>query len=426
MANDFYQILEVSTQSSANDIKKAYYGKIREYPPEKYPEQVKRINEAYKTLSDPEAKKSYDALQLHGEQIGELLRLSEDKITKEKWSEAIRLLKRILVLMPDQNSVRNRLGLCYIYNQEWENAVKTYLKLTQKSPEVPLYWINFAEVYNEQADSLSDEDSRRGQLYQNARNYFEKAIQLQQYNSEGYLKIAEIYLKEGRYSKAIAWAECAINADGQVDFQDFDALFFIASVHFYSGELQEVEQTAQRINAVLPNNEDARSYASYKFAIFGTTLYKSAMFTPCLSFLASAKRLDPNNEDIKKFHDHVDNLVSAFQTMENLNDDSYIIGGYKVLASLFLSQYLDIEHSDEEIKTLYSQSLNNIFSFPNSFIIVSASRLKSNYYAVYKLNREFYDEIEQKAQEINNTYSSSSNSPSILENAINFLGKLFD
>ena len=65
--NDYYQILGVSREATADDIKKAYRKLAMKYHPDKAKgdkkqaeEKFKQISEAYAVLSNPDKKKEYD------------------------------------------------------------------------------------------------------------------------------------------------------------------------------------------------------------------------------------------------------------------------------------------------------------------------------------------------------------------------------
>ena len=66
MAKDYYAVLGIKKDASADEIKKAYRKLALKYHPDKNPgdkkaeEKFKELTEAYAVLSDPEKKRQYD------------------------------------------------------------------------------------------------------------------------------------------------------------------------------------------------------------------------------------------------------------------------------------------------------------------------------------------------------------------------------
>ncbi|MBN1430988.1 MAG: DnaJ domain-containing protein [Anaerolineae bacterium] len=62
---DPYEILGLQQGASLEAIKKAYFARVREFPPERDPAAFKQIRAAYEALKTPEAKASADLFLLH-------------------------------------------------------------------------------------------------------------------------------------------------------------------------------------------------------------------------------------------------------------------------------------------------------------------------------------------------------------------------
>jgi len=406
MAYELYETLNIPIQASTEEIRRSYYKLIRKHSPEKDPERFKLIREAYETLADAKAKQNYDSLQQHGGEIIQLLSEAENKMQEENWYEAIRLLKHILVLAPSADSIRNRLGLCCIHNQQWDEAIKTYQALTESNPDVALYWSNFGCAYKEKADSLAEGDTRRFGIYQLSRHCFQQSIKLESFNSQPFIAIARTFLAEHNYSAALDWAEKAIGIDGKVDFQDFDALFFICIIHLHSNQLEKVTFTAERIISCLPADEDIRNYVAARFAVIGFELVEiglkytnSSMFKSALTFIEAAKRFSPSNTEIAKAHEEISGVVSAFYQFDHLINDDQIPNGLQRLAAFSLIHSLGSKDSTYERERNFNNIIQEIGYLTGHQLLVSVQRIKLKYPAVYRLNPEIFSHLEQVATE---------------------------
>lgn len=405
MANELYQVLELSPEATSSEIKRSYFRLVRKNPPEKNPEKFKSIREAYETLSDSKAKANYDLLQQNGEQIAQLVEIAREKMSEEDWESAIPILKKVLILFPGGNAARNQLGICFGCLKDWNNALKVYQKLTKIAPDVPLYWSNYGVMFKQYASSLNDEDPKISSLYEQARDQFKIAIDLEPYNSEPYLDIARTYTNEGKYDKAILWAERAIGADGKTDLQDFEALFYICEIYLFSSEFQKIQSVAERIINLLPeDNEDARKYVAARFYNFGLDIGKAGfdnsnivLLDAARMFFKAAKKFDPDDEDIKQTKGFLDNLFQAYELFDALKEDYQIHSGICRLAAFYLSNALKrkIDNEDE----VFNNIIEEIFSVHPTAIINSVIKIKTTYFPIYKLNDYGFDKILKLAQD---------------------------
>ncbi len=406
MAYELYQVLEVLPQSSPEEIKRAYYQLVRKYPPEKDPEKFNEIRGAYETLSDPRSRENYDSIQDYGEQISELFGQAKEKMDAKDWTNVIPLLKHLLVLSPGASAARNYLGICYIYTQEWNEAFKVYQALTKEYPDVALYWNNFGQLYKQQADSLDKENATKPQLYAQAREYFQKAIEYERFNHIHYLDIAYTYLDEYNYPEALVWAEKSVAADGEESFNDLETLLFVCRIHFYIADLQSFEVTLLRIVSLVPEDEEAKKHAAYRFAQlcyeygkYAVEAGYSSVLKYALVYVKTASNLIPNDTDVCNLLERTEYTSAIFEEHDVLKQDTLILYHLQRLAAFCLCDYFNLYKSEEERKNVFDEIFSKILASPCNSIVYSINKIKSKYPLIYKLKEDLFNEIEKLGQE---------------------------
>jgi curved DNA-binding protein CbpA len=55
-----YQVMELASTATEDDIRRAYFKLVREHPPERDPDQFRRIRAAYEILRDPTRRAEWD------------------------------------------------------------------------------------------------------------------------------------------------------------------------------------------------------------------------------------------------------------------------------------------------------------------------------------------------------------------------------
>lgn len=400
MAFEKYQILDLTQAATPEEIKRAYYRLVRLHPPEKDPEKFKAIRSAYETLSDPKARAAYDSLETYGEEVNSLFGEAEALMNDQKFEDALRRFKRILVLAPEVDSARNSLGLCQMHLQDFDGASHTYYGLLQRKADVPVYWSNYGASFHEQAERSPENSEQRKVLLKKARECYRKAAELENFNPGHCLALARAYADEERLDEAVRSAEQGAGAarDGR---EDLDTLFYLAVLHLRRGKLDEIEPIATRVSASLPDNEEARKYAAYRFLTLASELHKLNAFHAATTFYHAARRFDPTSEEIREACDHASVLARASDEFLALKHDPQLLPAVRMLATFYVARVHDDQELADEKKReeVFQKIIDDIFQQHPISVVHSIARLRGTYPNNYLIAQETYDKIWEAAQQ---------------------------
>lgn len=104
---NYYEILGINPQAGSDEVKRAYYGQLKIWHPDKNADRLaeaeettKILNQAYGVLNDPERRRQYDRMLRYtdGKDFGKIL---NEKDFWQKVEKASPVLKRILKDLKD-------------------------------------------------------------------------------------------------------------------------------------------------------------------------------------------------------------------------------------------------------------------------------------------------------------------------------------
>jgi tetratricopeptide (TPR) repeat protein len=454
MAYEYYDFLGIDRYTDKDDINRACKRKRRALTIDDDNEGLQYLNQVQQTLLDDHSRVSYDEMQEFGDNISELLETASEQMEKEEWEDATRSLKQLLALAPKQVVARNLLGICYIRDGEYDEAIKIYDKLLAECPDTPLYWANAGYVYSEKSSGyplkLSNgqlksecpnceeinflttinrafvykcehceksyliQEETKDEWLAKARKYYLKAVDLEPYNHEYYINVATTYDHELLYQQAVDWIEKGIIADGKVDFDDFDDLFYLCRIYSHMDKPDKMIETAKRIQLLIPEDiTEAREYAIYRFMKFAHELSEIQIFDVAARFAKCALVINPKDKDINEAFEFYDSIVCAEIEYDDLKKDSNIINPMIRIASLSLADAYGEEIKDRD------KIIENIFdefsSFSDDIFLYSLNRLKKRYNGIYRLDKKFYDDCAKNMG--NSVRRNNSNSNTSQQNA---------
>jgi len=448
MPFEYYEFVGVPRTAAREEINRACKIKRRALTVAEDQEGLQHLNQIQQTLLDDLARTSYDEMQEFGDEINELMEKAYAQMEEEKWPDSVKVLKRLLVLSPQQPVARNLLGICLTRTRDYESAGKIYDKLLADYPEKALYWANAGYVYQERAGGLPlinidgqleticphckvlNIDPTVGKPHEyfcnncdkfyhvsseikndwlnKAREYFQKAVEYEAYNAEYNIMMARTYREEKRYPEAVEWAEKAILADGKTDFDDFDSFFFICDVYSLINRTDLMIETAQRITLLVPeDNQEAREYAAYRFAKYGFDLSEYNLFEVACAFIKCALVINSNDEKTRDLFDYCDAIVTADKEYQRVKDDRLLIEPVRRLVAFDIAEAF--KHSFEDREAVIRDILDGFGYYDDQQIVSSIRHLRKMYPGSYFFNKDFYDKLETDITGVAPSSNSSTN-----------------
>ena len=189
-AMTLYQILDIPKTATEEDVKKAYFQMARRFHPDRFDRKVAAefktqidevfdgITNAYKVLSNTDSRRVYDAKSGQvstQEDVQETYRKADIKFRQGKTLHAQGRYDEAIAYLEEAVRVRR-------------DKADYYLLLAMCESKLPPY-------------------------VQKAEQDFQKAIQLEPWNPEGYVGLGLLYKAEGLQTKAIKQLEKALEAD---------------------------------------------------------------------------------------------------------------------------------------------------------------------------------------------------------------------
>jgi curved DNA-binding protein CbpA len=197
-----YQVLALERTADERAVKKAYFALVRKFPPDRHPEEFKKIRAAYEVLSDPVARARFDAADRdfaeYGETVGATLRAATEAARTGNEVTARQYLETLISQKPDLLVAREMLGQAYLRGENPEGARRQFDELVKARPEDGRYhlWRGYA---------LAALKEKAG-----AERAFRQAHELRPDDVETRIALADALASQGMADEALAEFEKAL------------------------------------------------------------------------------------------------------------------------------------------------------------------------------------------------------------------------
>ncbi|MDR1970532.1 MAG: DnaJ domain-containing protein [Treponema sp.] len=145
----YYETLGVAKNAEEAEIKRAYFSLVRQYQPDRFPEEFKKIRAAYETLMDREKRSEYDAIGNLPNSVVPLYREAQwfDRLGRR--SKAAEFYEMILKGHPELDKVREQYARSLSADSKTGKAVEVWEELCRRHPDKSHYARELGNSYLE-------------------------------------------------------------------------------------------------------------------------------------------------------------------------------------------------------------------------------------------------------------------------------------
>ena len=387
--NDLYSILGLQNSCMAEEIKAAFFKKLREIGgPERNPSQYKIIREAYDTLSNSKSRHEYDTMSKYGKEINDIIEKVESILKSEKpnYQEAEKLLKKAVVLGPRLGRLRHFLGTVYLELENYSLAYEQLSKAVEYDDANSLYWCDYGFA------------CEKNQNFADAEKSYKKAIEIDPNIPSNNIALAYLYFRKENIDAAFKVLDNAIYSDSKVDFTDFTYFYHKINMMFLLNKPNEAKAIFDKIYEIANRTED-KEYAAWMFFTFARQLQEYNAYDLMIYLTQSSTILSPNDKDYLSYHEYVKENIDLIKELESLKNDSKIHSIIIDIAKTYIGNYggyFQQDEFDSRIDSIVKILDDVMATYPDGQLIRSGIRtLKQNYPKTYNLNSKLFDAIEE-------------------------------
>jgi tetratricopeptide (TPR) repeat protein len=134
-----YEVLGIPNTAAEEEIKRAYFGMVRKYQPDRFPEEFKEIRAAYETLMDPKKRAEHDAI---GDLPASVIPLFHEAQRFERLGRSDKAADQynlILKRHPELDKVREHYARALDGDKKTGKAIEAWEELCRRHPDNPAY-----------------------------------------------------------------------------------------------------------------------------------------------------------------------------------------------------------------------------------------------------------------------------------------------
>jgi len=195
-----YETLKIDNTADARQIKRAYFELVKQFPPERFPEEFKEIRAAYDALSDEETRAKYDEAATIPQEVAFLFGQADKARKQGRYEDAAEIYKIMLDSHPELSVVRFEQARTFETIGKTGKAIEAWEILCAREPNNVKYIVALADCYD-----------MRG-WRKKAIGAYNRAIEMDDSNPECWESLLDCHLSASEFEDAAVISLRAVEA----------------------------------------------------------------------------------------------------------------------------------------------------------------------------------------------------------------------
>ena len=372
---DFYGILGIERAASPQEIKKAYFGMVRKYPPDRHPEEFMRIREAYEALIDEKTRKQYDAMDTLPRIVRQFYDTAREALQAGNSERAVMLLEQAAEYFPHHALVNGLLGDAYLENGNSGKALQVFEQLVAEEPENAAF-----------AAKLANACLMRG-WHKKAIDKYNAALQLDEDNISLWLGLIQAFIKSKDFSAAKETALKGIGVGKRKGWDSLELYYHIVLSDIYGNDRDNLPGHLRELKEIALRNETEKGNVAWflaklakEFQTYGLTEISSATIDTAFELL-------PGDPEIRRMHEEIRKEKGLIQQIGKLKADFSFSPVFAYMFDFEIHKCTEKSCIDCEFEVFAYEMdvLTEIDSYRSEIL-----RLKSSYPELYEMKAGFF------------------------------------
>ncbi len=382
---NLYKILDTTANAGQKKIKEKYIEKIREFPPETYPDEFENIREAYETLRSPQARREYDLMRRYGGKIEKLMEKAMLALRFGKVKKAKKLLHQIDEIFPNNIQIYMALGDVALLEKDFQEFNELYNKALALAEDDEKEMIDILKIRRLLEHDCPEIALEELNIIKENTNYNEVYEALE----------GQIYKFMGEFEKMWPILEKHIPSVEDQSIEDIHILIDWFNVAVELEKWNEMSKIKNRFQKLLKGlkDEDEKFIATNIIGMELSEFLEVSRFREAEVLIELLYTLDPRNHSIRERRNEIRQVAKLQKEINRMSNDQELIPIVFFRAiEMYGQEYMDeeqYEYYTEELPLHMIEEMEDM----HEEIAIGIMRVKKKYKLIYNEFKNTWDEM---------------------------------